>query len=286
MRIGVLADVHGNLQGLEAAWRALVGEGADLVLNLGDLVQYGPHPEECVAFAMEHGIESIQGNCDRAAARRRRDTGDEFENVHWRRLAGQVLDWTSEHLSGRSGCWLRRLPGEKRLEIERVRVLAVHGLPGRISVGLPGGSALGLEDMMAEEVRAERDGLSRSFDLLDVYDHLLRESRADILLLGHTHSQTLVWRPSGLIVNPGSVGGGTLPSAGTAALLDVGNRRDISVSWIRFPFDCNAYARDCRAAGIPDLFSKCVELGRDQRGTWHTLDTLSRQRWALGVQDR
>ncbi|NLP05213.1 metallophosphoesterase family protein [Candidatus Fermentibacteria bacterium] len=285
MRIGILADVHGNLQGLEAAWRALAAEGADLVLNLGDLVQYGPHPEECVAFAMEHRIESVQGNCDRAAARHRRDTGDEFENIHWRRLAGRVLEWTSGRLSGRSGSWLRRLPGEMRFEVERVRILAVHGLPGRISVGLPDGSALGAEDMLAEEARAERDGLTRSFDLLDVYDHLLEESRADLLLLGHTHSQALIWRPSGLIVNPGSVGGGTLPSAGTAALADIGNRRDISVSWIRFAFDGAAYARDCRAAGIPELFSRCILLGRDQRGAWHTPDTLLRQRWALEEQE-
>ncbi len=286
MRIGILADAHGNLQGLEAAWRALAGEGADLVLNLGDLVQYGPHPEECVAFAMEHGIESVQGNCDRAVARRRSDTGDQFESIHWRRMARRVLEWTSGRLSPRSISWLRRLPDEIRLDVERVRVVAVHGLPGRISVGLPAGSALGVEEMLAEEAKAERDGLSRSFDLLDVYDHLLEESRADLLLVGHTHSQALVWRPSGLIVNPGSVGGGTLPSAGTVALVEIGNRRDVAVSWIRVPFDGGAYMRECRAAGIPELFSRCVELGRDQRGTWHTSDTISRQRWALMEKER
>jgi predicted phosphodiesterase len=41
VRYGVLADVHGNLDALRAALRALEREGVDGFLVAGDLVGYG-----------------------------------------------------------------------------------------------------------------------------------------------------------------------------------------------------------------------------------------------------
>lgn len=69
MKILILSDVHANWPALRAVLES--ESDADTILCLGDLVNYGPQPGECVAWAMEMlSPESVvQGNHDRAFAR-------------------------------------------------------------------------------------------------------------------------------------------------------------------------------------------------------------------------
>jgi diadenosine tetraphosphatase ApaH/serine/threonine PP2A family protein phosphatase len=48
VRIGLISDVHANLYALRAAVARLRAEGVDAWVCAGDLVGYGPHPNECV----------------------------------------------------------------------------------------------------------------------------------------------------------------------------------------------------------------------------------------------
>ncbi|HRT56497.1 MAG TPA: metallophosphoesterase family protein [Candidatus Paceibacterota bacterium] len=69
MTILILSDVHGNWPALQAV---LAAEPAvDQILCLGDLVNYGPQPVECVQWAMDTLSSDwlVQGNHDRAVAR-------------------------------------------------------------------------------------------------------------------------------------------------------------------------------------------------------------------------
>src|SRR5512144_1744858 len=47
-RYGVLSDVHANLPALDVALAFLAGQDVDRFICAGDLVGYGPHPNECV----------------------------------------------------------------------------------------------------------------------------------------------------------------------------------------------------------------------------------------------
>lgn len=62
MRLAVLSDIHGNLQALEAVTRDLAGLGADRVVGLGDMVGYGPQPQECLDLIRERGMTCLVGN--------------------------------------------------------------------------------------------------------------------------------------------------------------------------------------------------------------------------------
>ena len=68
MKCLILSDIHGNWPALQAVLAA--ERDADQILCLGDLVNYGPQPAECVAWAMRLSSSSrvIQGNHDRAFA--------------------------------------------------------------------------------------------------------------------------------------------------------------------------------------------------------------------------
>jgi len=241
---------------LKSAVSALKKHEADIVVCLGDLVQYGPMPEDVVDFIRNSDIECVQGNCDRAIGRRRDNTVEEYENPHWRNLAAEFLDWTSLRISPSARKWLRGLPDELRFQVGKKTIHCVHGLPGTQSEGLP------------EEKAAE------------IYDGILTRSGSSIVVCGFTHAPSIIRRPGGLILNPGSVGGGSIPSGGTAMILSFPGEGEPEVETIEYRYPLEELEEAYREAGIGEIFLKCIELGRDQRGTWHTDDPKWRQQWA------
>ena len=64
MRIAVLSDVHANLHALEAVLAEVDAGGFDAVWFLGDLVGYGPRPNECAALLRERAAICLAGNHD------------------------------------------------------------------------------------------------------------------------------------------------------------------------------------------------------------------------------
>ncbi len=66
MKIAILSDIHANIDAFDACLRDAEDQGVDLLLGLGDLVGYGPDPQEAVERAMEVGLSSVMGNHDHA----------------------------------------------------------------------------------------------------------------------------------------------------------------------------------------------------------------------------
>ena len=92
MRYAVLADIHGNLEALEAV-RADMGQaGAERVLCLGDVVGYGANPKECLEIVRELEATMVAGNHDWAAAG---NVGVDYFNAD----ARDSVEWTRHELS-------------------------------------------------------------------------------------------------------------------------------------------------------------------------------------------
>lgn len=101
MRIAVLSDIHGNLPALEAVLAAL--KPYDAVWQLGDVVGYGPQPNEVVArLAAEHAI-GVRGNHDSAAL-------GELDTDAFNDDARTAVEWTAERISSTTRQWLAALP--------------------------------------------------------------------------------------------------------------------------------------------------------------------------------
>jgi len=64
VRIAVLSDVHSNLHALEAVLAEIDAGGFDGIWFLGDLVGYGPKPNECAAILQERAAICLAGNHD------------------------------------------------------------------------------------------------------------------------------------------------------------------------------------------------------------------------------
>jgi predicted phosphodiesterase len=71
MKLLIVSDIHGNWAALQSVLNAEAD--SDKILCLGDLVDYGPEPAACVAWAMEQNNNSIfiQGNHDWGVALRK-----------------------------------------------------------------------------------------------------------------------------------------------------------------------------------------------------------------------
>ena len=94
MRVAVITDIHGNLPALEAALAAIEAIGVDEIYCGGDLVGYGPHPNEVCALIEDLGIPTIYGNYDYAIGRDLTDCGCAYITPHDRDLGQQSVDWT------------------------------------------------------------------------------------------------------------------------------------------------------------------------------------------------
>ena len=75
MTLAVLYDVHGNLPALEAVLADIETLAVDAIYCGGDLVGYGPHPNEACALIEGRGIPTIYGNYDYAIGRDLEDCG-------------------------------------------------------------------------------------------------------------------------------------------------------------------------------------------------------------------
>src|SRR5436189_1488436 len=102
MRVAVVSDIHSNLHALEAVLAAIEADAPDELWCLGDLVGYGPRPNECCAVVAARADVCLGGNHDLAV----RGTIDlaEFHGD-----AAVAAFWTRGVLSTKSREWLDRL---------------------------------------------------------------------------------------------------------------------------------------------------------------------------------
>src|SRR5687767_9195606 len=63
-RIAVISDIHANLHALDAVLAAIDADGVDELWCLGDVVGYGPRPNECAMLVRERASVCLAGNHD------------------------------------------------------------------------------------------------------------------------------------------------------------------------------------------------------------------------------
>lgn len=118
MRYGIVSDIHSNVEALHAALKELDQLGIEQLLCLGDIVGYGPNPNECCDELRRRQCIAIAGNHDEAAV-----SAEEPEAFN--SLARQAIAWTQAQLSPENRAYLDHLPREHDFEHFSI----VHGAP-------------------------------------------------------------------------------------------------------------------------------------------------------------
>lgn len=227
-RVAVLSDIHANLPALEVTLAAIDGEDVDAVFCGGDLVGYGPHPNEVCRLIEGRAIPTIYGNYDHAIARDLDDCGCVYVTAEDRELGQRSVAWTLEHTDADSKRFMHDLPFDLRFELGRQRVRLVHGSPRKVNEYL-------FEDKPAR-----------------TFERIAAGADCDVLVFGHTHRPWVREHGGVLFVNCGSVGkpkDGD-PRAAFALLETDGERPSVRIE--RVAYDAEAVAREIVAAGLPE----------------------------------
>lgn len=244
MRYLVLADIHANLEALEAVLDD--APEYDAVLCLGDLVGYGPNPNECVNLVRElPKLTSLVGNHDWAAL-------GKIDASYFNSFARQAVEWTDEHLDPDVRAFLEDLE-PKLLNTE---FALAHGSP---------------RDPIWEYLEDETQGPEN-----------FRQFESPFCLVGHTHVPRVfvetrngssridvvmpqademleVGRGERHIINPGGIGqprNGDPRAAYGLLDTDAG-----TFTFRRVPYDIPATQEKIRDAGLPPALASRLRLG-------------------------
>lgn len=186
MKLGVIADIHGNKPALEATLDELqTTHNVDEIVCVGDIVGVLGWSNDCIDLIRKHAETVVYGNHDsRFFDSREWLPTHEQEVVEYEQIMDGV---TTENLT-----WLRSLKPKVTVEKDGVRVLVVHARPDG----------------------SDPDGRTRGNAGLPLHDYVsVGGEFADggIVLMGHSHYQHAVNLSkfdgqAGLVLNPGSVG--------------------------------------------------------------------------------
>jgi predicted phosphodiesterase len=118
VKVAVISDIHGNLEAFREVLADIDRIGADSIICLGDIIGYGPNPEEVVGLLRSRSIPSVMGNHELALVRA--DFLDWFNET-----AKESLVLTEGLISADTRHWLTGL--DTTLVFEDA--LFVHGCP-------------------------------------------------------------------------------------------------------------------------------------------------------------
>jgi len=242
----VFSDVHGNLPALEAILADIEARSLAHTICLGDLVGYGPLPNEVALLVRERGIPTLMGNYDQGIGFETGDCGCVYKTDEQRAEGAVSLEWTQSVVTTQVKTYLRTLEHHFLLETPAGELLAVHGSPRRINEYL-------FEDRPASAM-----------------ERMARENPYPAILFGHTHLPYA--RPVGetTFVNVGSAG---RPKDGDwrvgYAIVDPGKLRagEMFVEFVRVPYDYERLLNDLAATPLITSFTAPPRSEAPQRSS-------------------
>jgi len=247
VRFLVLSDIHANHTALEAALGAAEGRW-DKAVCLGDLVGYGPDPNEVVARVRELGATTIRGNHDKAGCGL--DTAEDFNP-----LARKVALWTREKLSAENITWLKELPAGP-LQVDGISIL--HG-------------ALKNEDEYVFTPAQALEGLLEAPTQLNFFGHThfqggfsFRDNKLGVIQLrpgaGASFAALQIEPQSRYLINPGSIG--QPRDADPRAAFAIADLTHRVIEFWRAPYDVEAVQRRMLEAELPEPLVLRLGYGR------------------------
>jgi predicted phosphodiesterase len=247
MRYLILSDIHANLTALDAALEAAKGRWEKAVC-LGDLVGYGPEPNEVVARIRSLDAVTIRGNHDKAVC-------GLVDAEDFNPLARSVTLWTRDQLLPATREYLENLP-KGPVSVDGFSI--VHG-------------ALHDEDEYVFGPAQAIEGLIDAPFPVAFFGHThmqggfaLRDDQVTALRLKHSATDAFLQLPietgTSFLLNPGSVG---QPRDGDPrsgfAIADLDNH---SVEFWRVPYDIEAVQNRMAQAGLPEPLILRLSFGR------------------------
>lgn len=244
MRIGIISDIHANLEALEVCLQSLEKAGAEKYIQCGDIIGYGPDSQACTQRVMQLPLlASVMGNHDAILAFPSLENWFNYE-------AKAALVESLPSLSNSCANYLRALPAS----VQGKDFTVVHGTPF--------------------------DPIKEYFHSMEQFNTYYRLWKGQVLFVGHTHLQFyiksspntchmylnqkddyLITLDKGCryVINPGAVG--KPRDHNPYAACGLWDTDKNTFSFIREPYDFTRTQEKMRQKHYPDFLIESLALG-------------------------
>jgi len=231
VRIGVISDIHANLNALDAVMKDAEHRGITVFLNAGDTIGLGVHPNEVLQTLYSKNVLSVIGNFDLEVLDRNsiKKGPKKFSLEYGRKILSKAYE-----------TYLRTFPSRREFDIAHKKLLILHGTPESI------------EEHLYHNTPDDR------------FQELAKMANADVIVSGHTHDQFTKEVGGCFFISPGSVGrpGDGNPQAAYTSI----TINPFSVESIRVSYKVEKEANAIRKSGAPESYAqmllKGISLGR------------------------
>lgn len=250
MRLAFISDIHGNLPALDAVLADIAARRVDATYHLGDLVGYGPWPNEVIERIRAEGVAGIAGNYDTTVALGHDTCGCQHDDPRHKALSAASYRWTAAQVT----------PSNRRF---------LASLPFRLDLRPLGGHAAGPAVILIHGAAT----LNTVYWREDRTDRFCRKMIArlgardgDAILFGHTHKPWTRTVDGRVLINTGSAG---RPKdgdpRGSYALIEVG-REGLDIGFPRVTYDVARAAEAIVASGLPAELGVFLKTGGSLQG--------------------
>lgn len=232
MKIAAISDIHGNIYALMKALEDIDEQKVDKIICLGDLVGYGPHPNEVIALIRRREIPCIKGNYDASVV-----DGD-FTYIRNTNINSFALPWATEEVRASNKFFLDSLPTKLNYNINGVKFLFTHGSPNSIN----------------EYLFEDAENTAKAMECIE----------EDVLVCAHTHIPSLKDINNKLFINVGSIG---KPKIGrpnpTYSIIDISDSGEVKVSFRHLDYEFKRIVKDCTMLNFPSSLTNSYETGNE-----------------------
>lgn len=247
MRIAMISDAHGNLQGLDAVLADLDQNGPyDEVIYGGDFAFRGAFPSEVIDRIRERNYRAVRGNTDEFLVELARDGNYQLSNTEESQRhtpAMQRFDrWALDRMTSDQVDYLADLP--LRIDIagpDNARLTIAHAAPWSAHVTVS-------PDAPEEDARK-----------------MLDEPQAACTAYGHIHHAYRRDVGAGLLTSVGSVGAPMDGDWRAAYVVLTNDGQGWNVEFRRVPYDIEAAQASLLASTLPERETIAAELRRASR---------------------
>ncbi len=241
MRILVISDIHANLNAFETVMKDAEGKW-EKIWCLGDLVGYGPHPNECVSLLRQYDHISLSGNHDWAAL-------GKLDIYDFNEEAREAALWTRKVMSAETREYLDALPAKRVVG----DFTLAHASPRKPV----------WEYIMDYETALQNFSHFDTPICLVGHTHmpilLVEEEEDEVAVFNPSYRETIFLEESRVIINPGSVGQprDSDPRAAYAIL----DSEALTWQFYRVAYPVEKTQEQIRDAGLPEPLAVRLAYG-------------------------
>ena len=244
MRYVIFSDIHSNIEAFEKLLTLKKIQHADKFLFLGDLVGYGPNPNEVISqFRKLSNVSFVRGNHDKVIA-------DLESSSLFNPAAAFSAEWSKLKIVEDNFLFLKQLPKGPQL-IDRF-ITICHGSPFD-------------EDYYVFSQFEAAESFKFMETSIGFFGHThfpilyyLRNEKIDIVPLSDNIRIKLDANTKYLI-NPGSIGQPRDKNPASSFIIFDSAKREIN--FIRFTYEVKTTQKKIREAGLPELLASRLESG-------------------------